>query len=88
MKVALMMQWKKYLKLSINRLVDFTLGSRKREMLKYKLGFYGAPMSLQAIADMQNPPRSSERCRQILAQSNRKLKSNSEVVDSLRQLIS
>ena len=68
MKVALMMQWKKYLKLSINRLVDFTLGSRKREMLKYKLGFYGAPMSLQAIADMRNPPRSRKTSRQILAQ--------------------
>ena len=63
MKVVLMMQWKKYLKLSINRLVDFTLGSSEREILKYKLGFYGAHMSPQAITDMRNPPRSRERCR-------------------------
>ena len=32
-----------------------------------------APMSLQAIADMQNPPRARERCRRILMNALSKL---------------
>ena len=43
----------------------------------------GAPINLQAIADMQNPPLSRERTRQIINKALRELRGNKQVVDSL-----
>ena len=43
-----------------------------------------APINLQAIADMQNPPRARERCRQISMNALSKLQSNSAVIENLK----
>ena len=47
----------------------------------------GAPMNLQAIADMQNPPLSRERARQIINRALRELRGNKQVVTSLSQFM-
>ena len=47
----------------------------------------GAPMSLQAIADMGNPPLSRERVRQWINKALLELRSNKQVRDSLKQLM-
>ena len=44
-------------------------------------------MSLQAIADMGNPPLSRERARQIINKALRELRVNKQVVNSLMQLV-
>ena len=46
-----------------------------------------APMSLQAIADMRNPPLSRERVRQCINKALLELSNNKQVVNSLKQFM-
>ena len=52
-----------------------------------RLALDGAPMSLQAIADMENPPLSRERARQVISKALYKLRGNRQVVTSLSQFM-
>ena len=52
-----------------------------------RLALDGAPMSLQAIADMRNLPHSFSRERQCINKALLELSNNKQVVNSLKQFM-